>query len=249
MSREFGTAAVLSSSILHYVDSLLANSHAATLNTCHEPLPPLPLFDNTSPPSYPYTKSPSSYSAVIQLYARSGQLDTALHLANRLKDGFQPWCRFACCQIEDPHHIFVLCPRFTPLRDTYSQRLKDAVLTILDTYHLTERDRSFIMERVSNLFTDSNAWPSCRTGFYLGILPRLVPPPLTASIMHSRLAHQAHTSCIQLASRIWGLVRRETRDHAENRQRQQVRPTLSLPSRLSSLFHTLVYPSFSIAFS
>lgn len=90
--------------------------------------------------------------------------------------------------LPDPHHIFVLCPRFTSLRDSYSQRLKSAVLTILDTYHLTEQDRSFIIERVFNLFSDSNAWPSCRSGFYLGILPRLVPPPLTASIMHSRLA-------------------------------------------------------------
>ena len=243
----------IESSILHYVDSLLANSLAATLNTCHEPLPPLPLFDNTPPPTYPYTKSPSSYSAVIQLYARSGQLDTALHLSNHLKDGFQPWCRFACRQIEDPHHIFVLCPRFTSLWDTYGQRLKNDVLTILDAYHLTEQDRSFIIEQVSNLFSDSNAWPSCRTGFYLGILPRLVPPPLTTSIMHSHLTHQAHTSCIQLASRIWGLVRRETRDLSANNshqhQQQQVQPALSLPFPLSSLFHTLVYPSFSITFS
>jgi hypothetical protein len=71
--------------------------------------------------------------------------------------------------------------------------------------------------------------------------------------MHSRLAHQAHTSCIQLASRIWGLVRRETRDHAENRQQQQVRPTLSplhcllystllfIP-RFLSLFHDFIAP-------
>ena len=98
-----------------YIDSLLAKSCVATLNTCHEPLPPLPLFDNTSPPTYPYTKSPSSYSAIIQLYACSGQLDTALHLSSHLKEGHQPWCHFGCQAIEDPHHIFVQCPKFTSL--------------------------------------------------------------------------------------------------------------------------------------
>ena len=136
----------IESSIFVYVDSLLAKAHAASLNSCHEPLPPLPLFDNTPPPTYPYTKSPSSYSAVIQLYARSGQLDTALLLSSRLNEGFQPWCRFGCQQIEDPHHIFILCPNFTSLWRDYAQRLKSTTLAVLDTYHLPKQDISFIIE-------------------------------------------------------------------------------------------------------
>ena len=136
----------IESSIFVYVDSLLAKAHAASLNSCHEPLPLLPLFDNTPPPTYPYTKSPSSYSAVIQLYARSGQLDTALLLSSRLNEGFQPWCRFGCQKIEDPHHIFVLCPNFTSLWRDYAQRLKSTTLAVLDTYHLPEQDISFIIE-------------------------------------------------------------------------------------------------------
>ena len=240
----------IESSIFCYVDSLLVKMYATSLNTCHEPLPPLALFDSTPPPSYPYTRSPSSYSAVIQLYARSGQLDTALHLSSRLKEGFQPWCRFGCQLIEDAHHIFVQCPKFTSLRDSYTQRLKTGVLTILDTYNLPEQDISFIIEQVSNLFNDSDVWPSQRAGYYLGILPHLVPAPHTASIMHSRLAHQAHTMSIQLASRIWGLVRRTARDRATCQHHQQVQHrVLSLPSQLSTLFHTLVYPSFSLTFS
>jgi hypothetical protein len=63
-----------------------------------------------------YTKSPSSSSAVIQLYARSGQLDTALHLSSRLKEGLQHWCRFGCQQIEDRHHILLQCPKFISLQ-------------------------------------------------------------------------------------------------------------------------------------
>jgi len=51
--------------------------------------------------------------------------------------------------------------------------------------------------------------------------------------MHSRLAHQAHISCIQLDSRIWGLIRFKIRDHSANNshqhQRQQVRRGLYTP--------------------
>jgi hypothetical protein len=107
-------------------------------------------------------------------------------------------------------------------------------------------DISFITEQVSNLFTDSNVWPSQRTGYYLGLLPRLVPPSHTSSIMHSRLAHHSHTLAIQLAGRIWGLVRQTSRN--SNRQ-QRARTTLSLPIDLSALFHTRSYPPFTITFS
>ena len=85
----------IESSVISFVDTLLAKAQAATVNSCHEPIPSLlPLFDNTPPPTYPYTKTPSSYSALIQLYARSGQLDTMHHLSCCLKDGYQPCCRF-----------------------------------------------------------------------------------------------------------------------------------------------------------
>ena len=223
-----------------FVDTLLARTQAATTVTCHEPLPPLSLFDNTPPPSYPYIKTPSSYSAVIQLYARSGQLDSSHLLSARLKDGYQPWCRFGCHHFEDPHHIFVVCPKFTSLRESYSMRIQDATRTLLHTYgSLSEHDISFITERVSSLFCDSDAWPSRRTGYYLGLLPRLVPPSYLGSVMHSRLAHHSHTIAVQLAGRIWGLVRQASRNHS-NRQ-QKVRTTISLPHHLSALFHTRSY--------
>ena len=150
----------IESTVFYYVDSLLAKAHAATLNTCHEPLPSLPLFDNTPPPTYPYTKSLSSYSAVIQLYARSGQLDTALHLSSRLKEGFQPWCRFGCQKIEEPHHIFILCQD-----SPHSEILipNDWNLqSSLNAYHPPEQDISFIIKQVSNLFSDSTVWPSVK---------------------------------------------------------------------------------------
>ena len=105
----------IESSISSFVDYSLASSASQLLNTCHEPLPPLSLFD-MNPPPCPYINAPSSYSAVIQLYARSGQLDTRLSLSNRLKDHHQPWFVFGCPCLEDAHHLFVQCLRFSSLR-------------------------------------------------------------------------------------------------------------------------------------
>lgn len=56
----------IESSISSFVDTSLAKTLSQSLDTCHEPIPPLSLFDTNSPPSYPYTKAPSSYSAVVQ---------------------------------------------------------------------------------------------------------------------------------------------------------------------------------------
>jgi hypothetical protein len=234
------------SSLLSFVDTLLAIKQAASTHSYHEPIPPLPLFDPTPPPFYPYAKTPSSYSAVIQLYARSGQLDSKHLLSHRLKDGHLPWCRFGCQHIEDAHHIFVQCPKFTILRESYTTRLHDATHTTLTPYHLPPKDIAFIMEQISNLFFDSDVWPSRRTAFYLGILPRLVPHSHIGSTMHTRIAQQAHTLSIQLAGRIWGSTRQAAHINHKPKRRRIV---LSLPSHLSTLFHNLSFPSFTLTFS
>ena len=85
--------------------------------------------------------------------------------------------------------------------------LHDATCMILTTYNLPSQDLAFITEQVSNLFFDSDVWPSQRTAFYLGILPQLVPHSYIGSIMYTHVAHQAHTLSIQLTGRIWGSVR------------------------------------------
>jgi hypothetical protein len=144
------------------------------------------------------------------------------------------------------HLIFVQCPKFITLRESYSTRLHDATRTILTTYNLPPQDLAFITERVSNFFFDSDVWPSQRTAFYLGILPRLVPHSHVGSTMHTRVAHQAHTLSIQLAGRIWGSIRREA--HVSHKP-QRVRTALSLPSHLSTLFHNPSFPSFILTFS
>jgi hypothetical protein len=68
------------------------------------------------------------------------------HITISEGDGHQPWCRFGCRLIEDTHHIFVRCPKFTTLRESYSSRLHQATRMILTTYNLPPQDIAFIME-------------------------------------------------------------------------------------------------------
>jgi len=77
------THGYIENSLPSFLDTLLATAQAATTTSYHESIPPLNLFDQTPPPAYPYVKTPSAYSAVIQLYSWSGQLDDEYTLVLR----------------------------------------------------------------------------------------------------------------------------------------------------------------------
>jgi hypothetical protein len=226
----------IESSISSFVDLSLAHLTSQSLDTCHQPLPPLPLFDITHPPPYPYIKAPSAYSAVVQLYAWSGQLDTRLSLSTRLKGTY-----LGCPVLEDAHHFFVHCPKISSLRTTYLKRLLDTIRDSLRLRTLSHEDRTFIFDQVHNLFFDSCLWPSNRTAYYLGILPSLVPSSRIGSRMHTRVAHLAHIVCLQLAVRIWGEAR--CQNFPPNRQRVPTDKAVLLPPRLARLFPSSSSPS------
>jgi hypothetical protein len=147
------------------------------------------LFDQTKPTIYPYTKTPSSYSAVVDLYSCSGQLETAFSLSTCLKDANQTWCRFGYVRLEDAHHIFVECPNYTSLRDLYTQRLRGIIGNILAMHSLPQEDLVFISERVGNLFKDSEK-AGC-------VLPWYSSTHSCASLSHQFC--RAHAYCPQLA--------------------------------------------------
>ncbi|KAJ7841920.1 hypothetical protein B0H14DRAFT_2231219, partial [Mycena olivaceomarginata] len=75
----------------------------------------------------PHPNSPThaylAYSALIQLYARSGQLSTADLLYSR---GLlpSPRCHMGCDAIEDAHHIFVNCARYEDWRAKAAEELE-----------------------------------------------------------------------------------------------------------------------------
>ena len=124
----------IESNPFQFVDSLLSQHISFSLVTYHAPMIPSPLFDHTPPPTYSYLQALSSFSAVVQLYLRSGQLDTSLSLFRRLSDGSQPWCCFGCHAIEDSHHIFIQCHRFDAFRNNaISSILSSSTITITIT--------------------------------------------------------------------------------------------------------------------
>jgi hypothetical protein len=139
--------------------------------------------------------------------------------------------------LEDAHHIFVECPRFSSLRTEYEKRLHGTLDSTLNFQSLSLQDKSFIFDRVRDLFKDSPIWPSQRAVYYLGILPTFVPPSLLASRLHMRITHLAHITCVQLAGRIWGVVRRNSLHYQQKRPLRDS-PPISLPPHLARLFLT-----------
>jgi hypothetical protein len=185
---------------------------------------------------------------VVQLYLRSGQLDTSISRASRLRDDQQPWCRFGCRFLEDPHHVFVNCPQFTSLRTDRASELRSNVARILTTSSISSIDRSFILERVHDLFQDSDAWPTGRSLFYLGILPVLFPRTFHHPQIRSRLAHECHITSIRLAAQIWASARRTFFSHLHPSPAAPL-PNITLPSFFSRILSpSPTYSSFSISF-
>jgi hypothetical protein len=82
---------------------------------------------------------------------------------------------------------------------------------------------------------DSQIWPSERASYYLGILPPFLPPSLVGSRLHLRITHIAHITCVQLAGRIWGEVRRFS-FQSRSQPTTPASSPIALPSHLARLF-------------
>ncbi|GJE96473.1 hypothetical protein PsYK624_126700 [Phanerochaete sordida] len=166
------------------------------------------LYDSHEPPSHPYTRASSSYSAVVQLYARSAQLDTRLTRSVRFGDS-SPSCHFGCDADETAHHIFVVCPFFTHLRTLAARELFDSTARLLDDVPLQLRANILRVTRLL-LHDEPSVWPQYSSHYYLGTLPSL------SSLQHAsahprtiaRVIHCWHYACIRLAARIWGSYKR-----------------------------------------
>ncbi|KAJ7912039.1 hypothetical protein B0H13DRAFT_2232591 [Mycena leptocephala] len=96
-----------------WIESNIRNfpTHWCRPPTAHGPPPLRPI----TPTEWSYTHAYSAYSAIVQLYAPSGQLPTADTLQSREKLD-TPNCRMGCNAIEDMHHIFVDFLRYTEWR-------------------------------------------------------------------------------------------------------------------------------------
>jgi len=191
------------------------------------------------PPTHPYSRAQSGYSTMIQLYARSHQLDTALNLHSRLRQP-QPWCRRGCNTLESAHHIFVTCPSFTHFRDEALTTLCNRIGVILASYHTRISQHPFLDSFITNPFSDSPVWPAHQTAYYLGLIPDIRNLLQLQHLSHlsntqterllTRLTSAIHTNFIHLAGRIWGRMRCSNRQHAAPPAK-----TIPLPSILSHI--------------
>ncbi|KAG2340633.1 hypothetical protein BDR05DRAFT_1034772, partial [Suillus weaverae] len=132
----------------------------------------LTLYDHHLLPDFPYTRASSSYSAAVQLYARSSQLDTAQVRHHRFHDT-PPWCHFGCDAFESMHHIFALCPAFMAIHRAHNVQLCDETSSLLKG-KTTDSIREVFDRAAWRLFSDdAGLWPQYRTRFYVGVLPPL----------------------------------------------------------------------------
>jgi hypothetical protein len=175
------------------------------------------LSDLHPPPPWIYTKASSAYTALIQLYARSGQLPTADGMFQK-KATLSRVCRFGCPDTETPHHVFAVCDRFSELRSNELDALISSIQKRLVGAAIDPPDQLPFLDLAKSIFSDSDTlWPLHSTVFYLGQIPKIGPllplPSLSSSVTRSRLVHNIasdiHLSSVRLASRIFGNLQKE----------------------------------------
>jgi hypothetical protein len=201
----------IESNIRTYTDKLACALSSHAITNGHQQHMALHLYDTKAPPEYSYTHTYSAYSALVQLYARSGQLPSAdlLHAHGKLTS---PQYRVGYNTIEDTHHIFVHCTRYTEWRAKATTELLRRTVSKLTEKGIEEADAVDLLNTVKLLFSDDNIWPLQYSTYYLGHIPRfdhLVPTTNDPTpLSQSRLAHHFaagwHVASIRLAGRIWG---------------------------------------------
>ncbi|KAF9241839.1 hypothetical protein BU15DRAFT_20701, partial [Melanogaster broomeanus] len=147
----------LECNISHFVTSQLALTVANDPHFRPSQTMPRRLYDPHPPPEYPYLRAKFAYSAVVQLYARSSQLDSGATRFKRLGDTAY-CCRFGCPHAETAHHLFVTCPSFGMLRQQHLNKLLHETAHILRAE--TQAVQGTLTNIASRLFTDDPAiWP------------------------------------------------------------------------------------------
>ena len=191
-----------------------------------------PLHDPTPPPDFPYSKTVSAYSMVVQLYARSGQLPTLSIVSKRNgskadtnETPREPdlTCRVCNEAMENDHHIFVNCPAYAAWRISAASNLRrktavkvDAILEGINE-DLLAATKNALTSKAELLFCDGALWPLGHSLFYVGQIPKIaallaasdvssqsVLPPINSKRLIVNIANDWHTSSILLAGRIYG---------------------------------------------
>ncbi|KAK0229128.1 hypothetical protein EDD85DRAFT_741369, partial [Armillaria nabsnona] len=113
----------------------------------------LPFYDQHTPPDHPYLRASSAYSALVQLYARSDQLDTTYTRFRRFGN-ISPMCVSGCDALETVHHVFVSCPVYHAFRQHATQTLITETSRILDSAEVPLLICRSFLQIIRRLFED-----------------------------------------------------------------------------------------------
>lgn len=175
------------------------------------------LYDSRPHLTYPYMKASSAYSALVQLYARSGQLPTTSGMKQKKKTD-DSRCRYGCDVTENAHHVFVVCGRFKALREEARGLIMRKLENRLVEFNLEESQTLRLLEAAKFFFMDSDiVWLLHYLVYYLGHVPKLntlIPKEaFSNSKTRERFLHNVHgdlhVAGIRLTSRIWGAVQKD----------------------------------------
>ena len=205
------------SNIRDFVDKVLAKTTAELLSHGHKRRMATWIYEQRSPPPYLYQKATSAYSALLQLYARSGQLPIGTIMKDRgVKDDIR--CRMGCEAIEDEHHLFIECQHFQDMRTSAGKDLQDGARRLCREKGIEEAQIDRLLTKVEFFYDDDpELWPLGNSRFYLGHVPPLAP--WTNNVKCGTNSAQErfiyglyslfHTSSIRLAGRIFGEAQRK----------------------------------------
>ncbi|KAK0215463.1 hypothetical protein IW262DRAFT_1277673, partial [Armillaria fumosa] len=201
----------IESEIKLFVNSSLVKAKVQELGIgCHHQMASW-LYDQHPPPSFIYTHAVSAYSAVVQLYARLGQLVTASGLyQKRLLAHEQCWlgCR---TQIESIHHIFIECSVFQTFRDKALTEILKVMERALQIGKKELREFPPLRTVAESFLSDcSITWPLTITQFYLGhVLPLdhyLHQASFNSTVMHDQVLCNVHSAWHLVAVRLMGHI-------------------------------------------
>ncbi|KAK7036888.1 hypothetical protein R3P38DRAFT_2517069 [Favolaschia claudopus] len=173
------------------------------------------IYDTSPPPDYPYSRALSAHSAVIQLYARSGQLHIRIYLnIGKLPSSL---CRMGCDAVESMHHIFVDCIHFSHWRIDTASELVARTAAKLNEAGLPDEEQVSVLLAAKSLFIDDDlTWPLRMSQYYLGHIPSLrgfitvanIPGVVKRRKLLTHISADWHTTSIRLAGRIFGSIQR-----------------------------------------
>ena len=202
----------IESNIRVFMDQLLIQKTATILSFGHHQRMTTWLYHKPNLPPYVYHRATSAYTVAIQLYARSGQLATET-------DGNGGYCRLGCQEIEDEHHIFMVCLEFKEWREQAGKLLRKTLDERLSQLKVEGDLIDKVLKKAEYFFADDpELWPLKESHFYLGHVPYL--PTLLSQLragsgmlMWERTIHGAycdwHNASVRLASRIYGDFQRQ----------------------------------------